>query len=371
MEKNWSYNNRNLAKKSSLLSLLGINENELLYVINNKSLFYIKNKPKKGKNGKIRITFKVIGLLKKIQKNIKDKILQNISLPNCIVGGVKGNSYLSECKEHTSQNIIISEDIKDFYPTISQLIIKDALQYYFNFGPEVSTILSELVTFNDGLVQGSSLSTDIANIIFLEKESFVFHELSRLGCTYSRYIDDITVSCDRELSNEDITRIKVLVYGMIRSKGLLVNKKKSHIMRSGDRKIVHNVKVNNAIKPLDKRKSALRMEIFIFEKKVQDSIDILDILKTYKRIKGLINTLKQQGDKNTEKYISSLSDKLKSIDSAKSKRAIRSEIRKCKSLPELQKIKSKLIVLSKVNASFRVILDSEYKTKKFKLVSKK
>ncbi|MDU7494267.1 MULTISPECIES: reverse transcriptase family protein [Providencia] len=371
MEKNWSYNNRSLAKKSSLLKLLGINENELLYVINNKSLFYIENKPKKGKNGKIRITFKVIGLLKKIQKNIKDKILQNISLPNCIVGGVKGNSYLSECKEHTSQNIIISEDIKDFYPTISQPIIKDALQYYFNFGPEVSTILSELVTFNDGLVQGSSLSTDIANIIFLEKENFVFHELSRLGCTYSRYIDDITISCDRELSNEDITRIKVLVYGMIRSKGLLVNKQKSHIMRSGDRKIVHNVKVNNAIKPLDKRKSALRMEVFIFEKKVQDSIDILDILKTYKRIKGLINTLKQQGDKNTEKYISSLSDKLKLIDSTKAKKTIRSEIRKCKSLPELQKIKSKLIVLSKVNASFKVILDSEYKTKKFKLVSKK
>ncbi len=73
MEKNWSYNNRSLAKKSSLLNLLGINENELLYVINNKLLFYIKNKPKKGKNGKIRVTFKVVGLLKKIQKKIKDK----------------------------------------------------------------------------------------------------------------------------------------------------------------------------------------------------------------------------------------------------------------------------------------------------------
>ncbi|HEM7507398.1 TPA: RNA-directed DNA polymerase [Providencia rettgeri] len=371
MEKNWSYNNRNLAKKSSLLSLLGINENELLYVINNKSLFYIKNKPKKGKNGKIRVTFKVIGLLKKIQKNIKDKILQNISLPNCIVGGVKGNSYLSECKEHTCQNIIISEDIKDFYPTISKLIIKDALQYYLNFSPEVSTILSELVTFNDGLVQGSSLSTDIANIIFLEKENFVFHELSRLGCTYSRYIDDITISCDRELSNEDITRIKVLVYGMIRSKGLLVNKQKSHIMRSGDRKIVHNVKVNNAIKPLDKRKSALRMEVFIFEKKVQDSIDILDILKTYKRIKGLINTLSQQGDRKTNEYICRLNNKLKLIDNLNAKRTIRKVIRKCKSLSELRRAKMKLNPLSKTSESFKVVLDSEYKTKKIKLTNER
>ncbi|HDS4103366.1 TPA: RNA-directed DNA polymerase, partial [Proteus mirabilis] len=209
-----------------------------------------------GKNGKVRITFKIVGLLKKVQKNIKDKILKNISLPSYIVGGVKGNSYLSECKEHTSKNVIISEDIKDFYPTISPRIIKDALQYYFNFGPEVSTLLSELVTFNNGLVQGSSLSTDIANIIFLEKEDFISHELIRLGCIYSRYVDDITISCDRNLSNQEITNIKVLVYGMIRSKGLLVNKKKSHIMRDGNRKIVHNVKINNSIKPLDKRKSA-------------------------------------------------------------------------------------------------------------------
>ncbi|HEJ9686588.1 TPA: reverse transcriptase family protein [Proteus mirabilis] len=371
MEKNWSYNNRSLVKKSSLLNLLDINENELLYIINNKSLFYIKNKPIKGKNGKVRITFKIVGLLKKVQKNIKDKILKNISLPSYIVGGVKGNSYLSECKEHTSKNVIISEDIKDFYPTISPRIIKDALQYYFNFGPEVSTLLSELVTFNNGLVQGSSLSTDIANIIFLEKEDFISHELIRLGCIYSRYVDDITISCDRNLSNQEITNIKVLVYGMIRSKGLLVNKKKSHIMRDGNRKIVHNVKINNSIKPLDKRKSALRMEIFIFEKKTQDSVDILDILKTYKRIKGLINTLKQQGDKNTEKYISSLDNKLKLIDNIKAKKTIRSEIRKSKSLPELQKIKSNLNVLSKVNVSFKIILESEYKTKKIKLVSKK
>lgn len=61
--------------------------------------------------------------------------------------------------------------MKDFFPSIKEELIAKTFQCYMNFSPEVSSLIADLSTLEGSLVQGTKLSTDIANLIFLEEEA--------------------------------------------------------------------------------------------------------------------------------------------------------------------------------------------------------
>ncbi|EBV4333592.1 RNA-directed DNA polymerase, partial [Salmonella enterica subsp. enterica serovar Caracas] len=190
MHKNWNYSNKPLANLESLFKMLEINEERLTYLLKNKKN-YFKTVPVIRK-GKKRTTYKVVGELLKIHELIKQRIFSKISLPEYITGGRKGVSYIDDCKSHLNKSILIQEDMKDFFPSIKEDLIAKAFQYYMNFSPEVSLLIANLSTLEDSLVQGTKLSTDIANLIFLEEEALLSEEVRKLGEIYTRYVDDIT-----------------------------------------------------------------------------------------------------------------------------------------------------------------------------------
>lgn len=366
MEKNWKYKGNYIAHKKSLLMLLDISESKFEHIINNKEKYYLR-KIIVGKNNKPRITYKVIEPLLSIHKKIKARILSNIILPEYIVGGVKNCSYTKDSNNHTLKKTVIVEDISNFFPSISEDLVSDTFQYQFNFSPVVSSMLARIVTLDNGLVQGSILSTDISNIIFLESESQVTNSLQEMGLLYSRYVDDITISSKHRLSNEEITRCKELIYGMIRGKNLYANRKKSMVMHKGNQQLVHNVKVNNGLKPIDKRKNNLRMEMYNFGKMVNSTDDVMTLLQKYRRIRGLINTLTQQGDNSAGAHLHELKSHLSNIDTISVKKTIRT-LRKTKNLKQLAILKGKLKPLLQVKPGMKTILDAEYATMKRKLI---
>ncbi|EFE9835880.1 RNA-directed DNA polymerase, partial [Escherichia coli] len=241
MYKNWNYSNRPLANLESLFKILETNEERLTYLLKNKKKFF-KTVPVIRK-GKKRTTYKVVGELLKIHELIKQRIFLKISLPEYITGGRKGVSYIDDCISHRNKSIIIQEDMKDFFPSIKEELIAKAFQYYMNFSPEVSSLIANLSTLEGSLVQGTKLSTDIANLIFLEEEALISEEVRKLGGNYTRYVDDITISFESGVNNEDISKIKTMILSMVLKSGIRLNRKKSKILRNGQSKIVHGVKV--------------------------------------------------------------------------------------------------------------------------------
>ncbi|WP_172481473.1 reverse transcriptase family protein, partial [Escherichia coli] len=234
---------------------------------------------------------------------IKQRIFSKISLPEYITGGRKGVSYIDDCKSHLNKSIIIQEDMKDFFPSIKEDLIAKAFQYYMNFSPEVSLLIANLSTLEGSLVQGTKLSTDIANLIFLEEEALLSEEVRKLGGIYTRYVDDITISFESEVNNDDISKIKLMILSMALKSGVRLNRKKSRVLRNGQSKIVHGVKVIKELRPTQKRKDNIRVCLFNLKKKVIEKESVMDVLTLYFKIRGLINTLKQQGDKNHAEYI--------------------------------------------------------------------
>ncbi|EFK2795660.1 reverse transcriptase [Escherichia coli] len=364
MYKNWNYSNRPLANLESLFKILETNEERLTYLLKNKKKFF-KTVPVIRK-GKKRTTYKVVGELLKIHELIKQRIFLKISLPEYITGGRKGVSYIDDCISHRNKSIIIQEDMKDFFPSIKEELIAKAFQYYMNFSPEVSSLIANLSTLEGSLVQGTKLSTDIANLIFLEEEALISEEVRKLGGNYTRYVDDITISFESGVNNEDISKIKTMILSMVLKSGIRLNRKKSKILRNGQSKIVHGVKVIKELRPTQKRKDNIRMCLFNLKKKVIEKESVMDVLTMYFKIRGLINTLKQQGDKNHAEYIKQANQIIAGVDKKDAIKSIR-QIRKVRDIKKLRFLYSKLKPLGNSSKSVSAILDVEYENCKSKL----
>lgn len=364
MHKSWNYSNRPLANLESLFKILEKNEERLTYLLKNKKN-YFKMVPV-IKKGKKRTTYKVVGELLKIHELIKQRVFSKISLPKYITGGRKGVSYIDDCISHRNKSILIQEDMKDFFPSIKEELIAKAFQYYMNFSPEVSSLIANLSTLEGSLVQGTKLSTDIANLIFLEEEALISEVVEKLGGNYTRYVDDITISFESDVNNEDISKIKTMILSMALKSGVRLNRKKSRILRNGQSKIVHGVKVIKELRPTQKRKDNIRMYLFNLKKKVIEKENVMDVLTLYFKIRGLINTLKQQGDKNHAEYIKQANQLVAGVDKKDAIKLIR-EMRKVKDIRKLRTLYSKLKPLGNSSKSVSAILDVEYKTCKCKL----
>ncbi|EBO5291898.1 RNA-directed DNA polymerase [Salmonella enterica] len=364
MYKNWNYSNRPLANLESLFKMLETNEERLTYLLKNKKNFF-KTVPVIRK-GKKRTTYKVVGELLKIHELIKQRVFSKISLPEYITGGRKGVSYIDDCISHRNKSIIIQEDMKDFFPSIKEELIAKAFQYYMNFSPEVSSLLANLSTLEGSLVQGTKLSTDIANLIFLEEEALISEEVRKIGGKYTRYVDDITISFESGVNNEGISKIKTMILSMVLKSGIRLNRKKSKVLRNGQSKIVHGVKVIKELRPTQKRKDNIRMCLFNLKKKVIEKESVMDVLTMYFKIRGLINTLKQQGDKNHAEYIKQANQIIAGVDKKDAIKSIR-QMRKVRDIKKLSFLYSKLKPLGNSSKSVSAILDVEYENCKSKL----
>lgn len=168
-------------------------------------------KVKKFKDGTIkkRIIRPSLKELNVIQKNIKNKILSSIPLPNCVHGGVKGRSNITNAKPHQGNKFQFTTDLQDFYPNISSKKVYETF-VKLNFSPHFSHWLTKLTTWKFELPQGTPTSTHIANLVFLETDLQLIELCQIYGITYTRYVDDLTFSSQKDFQQELNGILKIL-----------------------------------------------------------------------------------------------------------------------------------------------------------------
>lgn len=135
--------------------------------------------------------------LKQIQKNIKNRILSPIILPDCVHGGVKKRSNISNAKPHQGNKYQFTTDLQEFYPNISSKRVYDTF-LSLNFSPHFSHWLSKLTTWKYELPQGTPTSTHIANLVFLKTDLELIVFCNQYYLTYTRYVDDLTFSSQQD-----------------------------------------------------------------------------------------------------------------------------------------------------------------------------
>jgi RNA-directed DNA polymerase len=186
-------------------------------------------------------------ILKCFQRQLLHKVFDKFQTHPCLYGGPK-SSAKKAVYAHVRKPIVITMDIRNFFPSIKKHKVIDALNF-FGVNKDLSIILARLVTSHNHLPQGAPTSPCIGRLVLnpfayeLDKMLKGIHPSS----AFSIYFDDITIS-----GPEGIKRIIPIVDKMLIRHGYELKKEKTQIMKKCDEQVSLNIRLNKKIEATNK-----------------------------------------------------------------------------------------------------------------------
>lgn len=184
--------------------------------------------------------------LKKIQKSLLVEVFNKIPTHPKLFG-TKRTSIKDAVQAHTKKEMVITMDIKNFFPSTKSYIIKNRL-IKNGASAEIAGLLTRLITYKNHLPQGAPTSSCIARIVLhplaLEIESYLSNIPS---ADFSIYADDITLS-----GPHGIKRIKNSIQKLLSRYKYEINRSKVYIMNSNQDQVSLGLKLNHGIEATDK-----------------------------------------------------------------------------------------------------------------------
>lgn len=214
------------------------------------------------KDGGVRVTYSVAKPLKAIQKRILHCILRKADMPDYLLGGRPGRSYLDNVQYHCGAKVLFGEDVSSFYPSIKRVRVHSIFQHLFHFPPEVAECLADLCTYQGEVPQGAPPSGDLANLALWRREPGLVARFEEKGFRYSRYVDDVYVSAPRLISSQDKTWIVGEILALLKLEGFQVKRTKHELATSRSAMRVHRVGINAGRPSISKKvRSKLRADV--------------------------------------------------------------------------------------------------------------
>lgn len=179
--------------------------------------------------------------LKTIQRALYCVLRETVTPHPSAHGFERGRSIVSNAQVHCGQPIVIRMDIKAAFETTSRVMIEKALRrdlQQFQLSDRAISFLGVLFTYRGFLPTGAPSSPYLLNRVLLEADVCIAEAIAPLNASYSRYADDLIVSCATETSLMHIVRC------VIQRNGYRINKSKTRLYRQGGRQIVTGLVVN-------------------------------------------------------------------------------------------------------------------------------
>lgn len=215
------------------------------------------NIPKK--NGKIREIYEPLPDLKYVQTWILQNILEKYPVSEYAKAYVKGRTLKHNARFHKGQKILVTMDIKDFFPSIS---IEQVTKIFSNIGylDEVACFLAYLCCLNNHLPQGAPTSPYLSNLRLLELDKKISEYVKAQGIRYTRYADDLTFSGD---FNSHVL-IKDM-WAFVKDAGFLINSKKTRVARRNARQEVTGIVVNDKMQVSKNKRREIRKQVYFIK----------------------------------------------------------------------------------------------------------
>jgi hypothetical protein len=246
--------------------------------------------PKKPISTKVRKIDNPRDPLKELQGRILSRLLQTIARPEHVKGGVKGRSLNHNIELHQNSSVLVTLDIKSFFPSISSLQVYFIWRKQLNCSPRIAALLTKLTTFERHLPQGSPTSTYLANLLLASIDDEIVGACEAAGVIYSTWVDDLAFS-GTNAPNVIKTAVTVL-----QRAGLAVSHRKLKVMRPGTRKILNGIILGRQLNVPPKYRKDIRSGISrlrnaevdrgIFDKYVRSMKGRIDYVVRYNRKLG-------------------------------------------------------------------------------------
>jgi RNA-directed DNA polymerase len=206
--------------------IIGFSIAQIEEVLDNADKYYYSfSEIKKDENGLPKIKNGVVqerrfdpakGDLKLMQDRLQKRILSKVPLIDSIVGGVKGKSNIENAARHRGKKYRFQTDIQKCFPSISSRMVFNSLRAK-GFSKPVADIITRIVTYrtrdsvrNNCLPQGIHTSTTMANIVMEKVALKVLEYTKGRNITLSIWVDDWTLSSDRDFRELVPGIIKIL-----------------------------------------------------------------------------------------------------------------------------------------------------------------
>jgi len=306
-----AYKKKPIASIESLASTLSISQAQLIYVADNAERYYsISKKSTLKPDGTYRITYRVAYPLKIIQERIKTQIFDAVIFPSYLQAARDENNprgYIANAHSHVGQTILLKEDIRKFFPSIRPIYVHKMWKYLFHFPEEVANILTKLTTYQDGVPQGAKTSAAISNLIFWDKEPYLIVRLQERGFVYTRYIDDISISADRNVAKIELQWAISQIFTMLSTKQVQPNRKKHSLQTKSKRMSVHRLCLNSGEPTIGKKKqSQIRAAVKQLEGMVVNESNIDEYITRFRSVRGQVATFARTQPQKAEKYLDRL-----------------------------------------------------------------
>lgn len=261
------YPNKSIRSLADLAAALRISATELQRIASIASSQYRNAKPIIKPDGGIRQPVDALPLLKDIHKRIKTTFFLPIEFPEYLTGSIRGRDARRNALLHAGAAIVVCEDIEKFFPSTTAPFVRSVWTGFFGFAPDVADLLTALTTKDGVLPEGAVTSSYLANLVFWDREPQLHGKFQETGITYSRYVDDITISSKTPLTKEQLTKSIATIYGMMKSCGFKAKRGKQEICRANRRMHATKLLVNRRPALPTKERQAIRSAVFQLEQR--------------------------------------------------------------------------------------------------------
>lgn len=259
---------------NDLADLLGVTHSGLSFVLYKKpaaSKYQSFTIPKKA--GGVRTIYAPTPDLKLLQRRLADLLQECMEeletnyraaskdqTPEKISHGFHpGRSIITNASQHRRRRYVFNVDLEDFFGTcnfgrVRGLLLKNK---HFLLHERVATSIAHLACHGGALPQGAPSSPVLSNLIGRVLDFRLVKLANAVGCSYSRYADDLTFSTNErqfppQLAVEVPPRSGQWVPGLellneIESSGFALNPKKTRMHLPESRQMVTGLVVNSRI----------------------------------------------------------------------------------------------------------------------------
>ncbi|MDD4215048.1 MAG: retron St85 family RNA-directed DNA polymerase [Bacteroidales bacterium] len=220
---------------------------------------HYKTYPIKKKSGKPRIINQPSRKLKALQSWILVNILNELKVSSSCKGFEKGSSTVDNVEPHKGANTILTIDLKDFFPSIKRNQVYTIFKIA-GYNKTISTILTNICTYNGILPQGSPCSPKLANLVAWSLDLRIQGYVGKRGINFTRYADDLSFS---GLSPGKIVKIIPMIKTIIEDEKFNINKKKTRVAGAARAKKITGLIISNDTYGIGKQKYLeLRSKIY-------------------------------------------------------------------------------------------------------------
>lgn len=197
-----------------------------IFVYSKNNYYFYRTYSIPKKNGKKRVICEPSKGLKGVQAWILNNILNKLSPSEFSKGFEPRLSLNDNLKPHVGASAVLNIDLKDFFKSINDKRVF-ILFKSIGYNDLISTILTNLCTYDGYLPQGSPCSPKIANLICWNLDIRIQGLVGKLGIVYTRYADDMSFS---GLVASKLTKLLPIIEAICLDEGFKLNSKKTRIM---------------------------------------------------------------------------------------------------------------------------------------------